>query len=127
MGIALHAGCELQREIADPALLQALLDRFAGAMRSTLDRPPADAPVLVLFGGFTGEGVSGGVTLIDTATMASVDVGAGAAANTARPAPRFAHSCAAVPSVLGVGKKAVLVFGGVSAEQDLSDLCLWMP
>lgn len=83
-------------------------------------------PVLALFGGFTGASVAGDLVLIDTAMMTSLCVGNGDD-NVRAPAPRFAHTSALVPSVRGAGKKAVLVFGGVSSAEDLNDVCVWCP
>ncbi|PRW57469.1 galactose oxidase [Chlorella sorokiniana] len=87
---------------------------------------------VLLFGGFDGEGVAGDLLQL---TFRREQRGAGSrslraelrpvkAAAEGAPQPRFAHAAAVLPSTDGTSAEVVL-FGGVNAEEDLSDVHIY--
>ena len=86
----------------------------------------AAAPVVIIFGGFTGDAVSDGILLVDSATMSCWKVGSKLQdSSNSYPEERFAHNATTVPSNRGTGNMAMLIFGGVSCTRDLNDVCVW--
>ena len=73
-----------------------------------------------MFGGFTGEEISDTVQVLDPASLEAVPLSelASGPADFC-PSARLAHTAVALPN-----QDAMLIFGGVEAATDLSDIVL---
>ena len=75
---------------------------------------------VLVFGGFTGEEISNAVQVLDPASLEAAPLSELAAGpNDFCPPARLAHAAVALPN-----QDAMLVFGGVEAATDLSDVVL---
>lgn len=82
---------------------------------------------LLAFGGFDGAAPSGGLlrfSLGDGLRASAVSPAALMPESPGQPCARFAQAGAGVQ--WGEGAFAFIVFGGVSAEEDHRDLCVWV-
>ncbi|CAL8463049.1 g2583 [Coccomyxa elongata] len=92
------------------------------------------SPRVILYGGFSGEGITGFVLSLDPATLRVeiVDYGPGAGSTLVKgmrkPATRFAQSAVAVPTNGNSSSPwEMVVVAGVHPEVDLSDIAIWRP
>eukprot|EP00899_Mesostigma_viride_P022846 jgi/Mesvir1/3746/Mv15021-RA.1 len=121
----------------------------AAAELSPLEATPADAdstagsggnkgasprPRVLIYGGFSGEGVEGEVLVLDPEDLsvrmvadASSVRKAAAKFGTATPPPRFAHAAAVLKGAGDKGGDVLCVFGGVNPIEDLCDIAVWDP
>eukprot|EP00873_Tetraselmis_striata_P045080 jgi/Tetstr1/465344/TSEL_010030.t1 len=92
------------------------------------DAGGSPTPLVVIYGGFSGEAVQGDVFYIDPDTSEVEIVRRGPRPSdppTSRvPVPRFAHSATCVPVPGAAPSVEMVVFGGVNPSQDLADMAV---
>ncbi|EIE27365.1 galactose oxidase [Coccomyxa subellipsoidea C-169] len=99
--------------------------------------PPADSAAMaspqssrvILYGGFSGEGITGLVLSLDPVTLRAEIVDYGPGSNgLKKPVTRFAQSAVTVPASAPCSSSLeMVVVAGVHPEMDLNDLAIWRP
>eukprot|EP00798_Chlamydomonas_sp_ICE-L_P012759 gene12759-16010_t len=84
---------------------------------------------VLIYGGFSGEAVSGDMLCIDGQSLDIEQLHRGPrdddAAGTV-PQARFAHGAVCIPWPAGSCGQALLIFGGVNPAEDLNDVAVWV-